>query len=195
MAVETVGLSDAQFVRQAAAGDTAAFDILVERHYRSLYSLAYRMLGNSDDASDAVQEAFVKAFRALREFHCDKPLRPWLYKICANVAIDIGRARNKTPENIDDHEYSLRDTSPQPEEMAITGERDQAVHRAVSTLPEKYRQIVILRHFHHMDVEEIAELMDAPEGTVKSWLFRARAMLRRELEHLQGPARIEEPTI
>lgn len=192
MVAEMCVPTDAQLVRQAAAGDAGAFDELVDRHYRSLYALAYRMLGNADDASDAVQEAFIKAFRALHEFQCDKPLRPWLYKICANVSIDLGRARSKTPENLDDHEYSLSDDRPAPEELAIAAERDRQVHQAVAALPEKYRQIVVLRHFHHMDVEEIAQMMNAPEGTVKSWLFRARAMLRKQLECMQGPMPHEE---
>jgi RNA polymerase sigma-70 factor (ECF subfamily) len=186
MVAEQGGPSDTVLIRQAAQGDTGAFDVLVERHYRSLYSLAYRMLGNSDDASDAVQEAFVKAYRALKEFHPEKPLRPWLYKICANVSIDLGRARSKAPDPLDDHEYSLGDTGPQPEEQAIMNDESRQIHRAVAKLPDKYREIVVLRHFHHMDINEIAQIMNAPEGTVKSWLFRARSILRRELACLSN---------
>ena len=184
--VEASGPSDTQLVRQAILGNTGAFDVLVDRYHRSLFSLAYRMLGNTDDAADAVQEAFVKAFRALREFQPDRPLRPWLYKICANVAIDLGRARSKAPDPLEEHDYAISDGQPAPEEIAIAKDRDRQVHAAVARLPEKYRQIVVLRHFQHMEVNEIADVMDAPEGTVKSWLFRARAMLRRELACLQN---------
>jgi RNA polymerase sigma-70 factor (ECF subfamily) len=193
MAVETSGPPDAVLVKQAVAGDAEAFDQLVDRHYRALFGLAYRMLGNSDDASDAVQETFVKAYRALKDFQPDKPLRPWLYKICSNVVIDLGRARTKAPDPLENHAHSLGDAGPAPEEQLLTNERHRQVHTAVARLPEKYRQIVVLRHFQHMDVEEIASFMNAPEGTVKSWLFRARAMLRRELDCLiNNPIPTEE---
>ncbi|GMV36010.1 MAG: putative alternative RNA polymerase sigma factor SigM [Fimbriimonadales bacterium] len=181
MELEVTCPPEAELIRRAARGDTGAFDELVDMHYRALFGLAYRMLGNSEDASDAVQETFVKAYRALPEFNTERALRPWLSKICANVAIDIGRARSRAPDPLEEHQHTLRDPAPPAEEQVLEQDRERAVHRAVANLPEKYRQIIVLRHFQHMDVEEIADLLNVPEGTVKSWLFRARAMLRREL--------------
>lgn len=174
---------ESQLIRRATAGEVAAFEQLAERHRSALRSLALRMLRNSDDANDVVQDTLVKAFRAIKEFDPTRPIRPWLCRICTNCCVDAVRQRKRDGDSLDAHEYILVDESQESadETAGLSIERGQ-VMRAVQKLPENYRRIILMRHFDHMDVNEIADALDKPEGTIKSWLFRARALLRKELE-------------
>jgi RNA polymerase sigma-70 factor (ECF subfamily) len=150
-----------------------------------LTQIAMRMVRNADDANDAVQETMVKAFRAIGDFDSERPLKPWLCRICANVCIDMVRSRKFETDSLDQHEYMLcgPDSLSNQAEDAIAKEQ---VMEAIDRLPAKYRKIVFLRHFRHMDVNEIADVLKAPEGTIKSWLFRARGLLKRDLQMAAG---------
>ena len=184
--------SERDLVAKAAAGSREAFDSLVDLHYQAVYAHAYRILRNSDDASDATQTAFVKALRSIAEFDVERPMRPWLYRICGNVCIDLARARHRTNESIDKHAYML-ESQDDLEGSAEQNDLREKILKAIMNLPEKYRRILILRHYEQMAVEEIAEALDAPEGTIKSWLFRARAMLKKELAPLVETGLYEVP--
>ncbi|MEO7454136.1 MAG: RNA polymerase sigma factor [Fimbriimonadales bacterium] len=179
-------------VTKAAAGSREAFDALVDQHYQAVYAHAYRILRNSDDASDATQTTFVKALRSIAEFDVTRPMRPWLYRICGNVCIDLARGRHRSNEPIDKHAYMLESS----DDLVGSAEQNdlrEKILKAIMNLPEKYRRILILRHYEQMAVEEIAEALDAPEGTIKSWLFRARAMLKKELAPLVESGLCEVP--
>lgn len=171
----------AHLIQRASQGDTVAFDLLCEQVRPALYGIAYRMLRNADDANDAVQDALIRALRALPDFDPERPLRPWLSRICANCCVDIIRAR-RGGESIDLHEHSLSDGSDSLDEQTSQAMQQRALVEAVGRLPAPYRRIIFMRHFRHMEVNEIAEALKRPEGTVKSWLFRARAMLRQDLD-------------
>jgi len=173
-------------IQRAIAGEVDANELLIEMHRPTLYHLAMRMLRNGDDANDAVQETLVKAFRAIRDFNPDRPLRPWLCRICSNCCVDAVRNRRRDGGSLDAHEYALCDESQDLEEQASGNFRSHAVHEAVHKLPKKYRDIILMRHFRHMDVNEIAAALDKPEGTIKSWLFRARALLKKDLQLALG---------
>ena len=181
-----------EMVTKAARGNREAFDALVDQHYEAVYAHAYRILRNSDDASDATQTTFVKALRSIAEFDVERPMRPWLYRICGNVCIDLARSRHRSNESIDKHAYML-ESSDDLMDMAEQSEVREKILRAILNLPEKYRRILILRHYEQMAVEEIADVLDAPEGTIKSWLFRARAMLRKELAPIVESGLCEVP--
>ena len=184
--------SERVLVTKAAGGCRDAFDSLVDLHYEAVYAHAYRILRNSEDASDATQTTFVKALRSIAEFDVERPMRPWLYRICGNVCIDLARARHRGNEPIDKHAYML-ESSDDLEGAAEQNDLREKILRAIMNLPEKYRRILILRHYEQMAVEEIAEALDAPEGTIKSWLFRARAMLKKELAPLVESGLCEVP--
>lgn len=173
-------------VQRAIAGEAVAFELLADMHRPTLFHLAMRMLRNADDANDAVQETMVKAFRAIHDFHPDRPLRPWLCRICANCCVDSVRNRKRDASSLDQHEYSLSDESQNLESHASGNYEATAVREAVEKLPRKYREIIHMRHFRHMDVIEIAEALQKPEGTIKSWLFRARALLKKDLQVALG---------
>jgi len=171
---------ESHLIVRSTEGDPIAFEILSDMYRPVLSSLAMRMLRNSDDASDAVQETLVKAFRALKDFDPERPLKPWLCRICANCCVDSVRTRRKEGESLDDHEYMLCD-SEQVDDTATGSIRQAQILDAIGRLPSRYRDIILMRHFRHMDVTEIAAQLDKPEGTIKSWLFRARAILKKDL--------------
>lgn len=169
-------------VSGAKSGDLVAMELIADRYRNQIRGHALRMLRDQEDAEDAVQDTFVKAFRGIRTFEQGRPLLPWLMRICSNCCVDILRSRRPLEDTIDSHEHTLSDARADVEEGVDANFRGQRVREAVSRLPERYRRIIEMRHFGHMDVIEIARALNAPEGTIKSWLFRARAILKKELQ-------------
>lgn len=178
--------TDAELVRCTLRGETAAYNELVRRYQRPVYSLAYRMIGSVEDASDLVQETFLRAYGALGTFRQDASFLTWLYKIASNLCIDLMRSRKSRgtlslDAELDDGREPSADRSFSPEETAMRGAVSEVVHKAVMNLPERYRIVVVMRHLHGMSIDEIAEQLELPSGTVKTHLFRAREMLRERL--------------
>lgn len=171
---------ESHLINRASNGDEVAFELLSDLYRPMLMSLAMRMLRNSDDASDAVQDTMLKAFRAIRDFDPERPLKPWLCRICSNCCVDTVRSRHRDNDSLDQHEYMLQNDD-EVDDQATGSIREGQVIDAIDRLPEKYRRIILMRHFKHMDVNEIALALDKPEGTIKSWLFRARALLKKDL--------------
>jgi RNA polymerase sigma-70 factor (ECF subfamily) len=169
-----------RLVRLAQQGDPSAREDLALRYRAAVRAQALRMLRNWDDAHDATQETFIKAFRALHSFQAGRPVLPWLLRICSNCCIDIMRERRPGIEALDKHEHSLGDSNDEAWTEVIGRETTETIQEAIDRLPARYREIVALRHYRDMEVGEIAALLSRPEGTVKSWLFRARAILRRD---------------
>lgn len=179
-------LPDAAIVQRTLQGDTPAYNILVQRYQRQVYNLAYRMLNSAEDASDMVQETFIRAYGALSSFRQDASFLTWLYKIASNLCIDLLRSRrSKSSLSLDLELEEGREPSADrylgPEETAVRGAVGDVVHKAVMNLPERYRIVIVMRHLRGMSVEEIATELNLPSGTVKTHLFRAREMLRERL--------------
>jgi RNA polymerase sigma-70 factor (ECF subfamily) len=179
--------TDADLVRQTLSGNTSAYNGLVQRYQRQVYNLAYRMLGNAEDAGDLVQDTFLRAYGALSSFRQDASFLTWLYKIASNLCIDQLRSRKaKSTLSLDveleeGREPAADIRSSGPEEAAVRSSVQDVVQRAVLNLPDKYRAVVVMRHLQDMSVDEIARILDLPTGTVKTHLFRARDMLRGRL--------------
>jgi RNA polymerase sigma-70 factor (ECF subfamily) len=179
--------TDADLVRQTLCGQSAAYNTLVQRYQRQVYNLAYRMLGNAEDAGDLVQDTFLRAYGALASFRQDASFLTWLYKIASNLCIDHLRSRKTRhalsldAETEEGREPAASMRTSGPEEIAVRGAVQDVVHHAIQNLPERYRVVVIMRHLHDMSVEEIAHALELPTGTVKTHLFRAREMLRGRL--------------
>lgn len=185
--VTLVEPKDAELVRQTLCGNTAAYNALVQRYQRQVYNLAYRMLGNAEDAGDLVQDTFLRAYGALASFRQDASFLTWLYKIASNLCIDQLRSRKaKGALSLDveleeGREPAADSRESGPEDNAVRGAVQEVVHRAIMNLPERYRIVVVMRHLQDMSVDEIARALDLPTGTVKTHLFRAREMLRDRL--------------
>lgn len=172
---------EAHLIERASAGEQVAFELIVDHFRPVLLAQAMRVLQSRDDANDAVQETFVKAFRSIAEFDPARPIKPWLSKICYNCCIDIVRERKKRTESLEPYEYMLESADGCLQVRTERMMASETVLAAIKRLPYKYRQILLMRHYDHMDVNEIAERLKTPEGTVKSWLFRARALLKQDL--------------
>lgn len=107
---------------------------------------------------------------------------PWLMRICSNCCVDIIRTRRNRNENIETYEHALYDEKIDVANDLETSIASETLRAAITRLPKRYREIILMRHYRHLDVNEIAELLGKPEGTIKSWLFRARALLRKDLD-------------
>ncbi|HSB62171.1 MAG TPA: sigma-70 family RNA polymerase sigma factor [Vicinamibacteria bacterium] len=178
-------------MRRLAAGDRDALAPLMERHYRRLYRLALSYLRNPDDALDAVQETFVKAFQNAARWDGSAEAGAWLSRIAINVSIDRyrrDRRRQATfaPLGETDHDESLAGAEPSPERRALGSELAGRVASAVKGLPEKQRAVFVLRHYEEMSLVEIAESLGMSLGTVKSSLHRAVHRLRERLQGMRA---------
>lgn len=163
---------DRALVSRALEGDTGAFEALVTRHQRALYTVACRMLGNRDEARDAVQGALVKAYEHLGSFDPRHRFFSWIYRIVVNECLNLLRARRP----VDDLSPTLaaRDT---PFEVAANGERARQVQEALSSLTPEARAVIVMRHFGELSYQEIAAALSVPSKTVKSRLYAARQRL------------------
>ena len=174
-------MNELLLISRARGGDRDAFGELVEQYRDNVYRLAYRMCGNAYDADEAAQEAFVAAWRALPNFRGDAKFSTWLYRLTTNAAIDVMR-REKRHQTVGDGEMvDLADDADSPQETVERTEQQEAVQKALATLSEEYREVLLLRYMEELDYAEIAEVLQLPSGTVKSRINRAKAALKTAL--------------
>lgn len=184
-------LLDEELVRRAQEGQQRAFDLLVIRHQSKVLQLVSRFVGDAD-APDVAQDAFIKAYRALPNFKGQSAFYTWLYRIAINTAKNqlVSRKRRPQGQDIDVQDAELYGHTEQmsdidtPESQLLTSEIQQAVADAIEQLPDDLRQAITLRELEGLSYEEIAEAMDCPIGTVRSRIFRARAVVDEVLEPL-----------
>jgi RNA polymerase sigma-70 factor, ECF subfamily len=182
---------------EARIGD-AVFESLVEAHYRRIYSLVYRMVRNEQDAADLTQETFVRVYKALPRLRAEGAQAAWIRRIATNLCLDFLRRRNATPASAsldarpsEDSDllqsWDIADPTSEPDRLYSNKERLSVLHKAVNSLPEDYRQVILLHHIEEMRVEEIADALGVPAGTIKSRLSRARRELQRKLSPYFDP--------
>jgi len=177
---------DALLVVGAQNGDMGAFEELVRKYETKVFAVASRMLSSGEDAKDATQEAFLKAYRSIRNFRGESKFSTWLYRITNNVCLDYLRRRNRYDISID-YDQGLDDSGFTPVEIPsdiniedeVEGDEFKSlVHRAINKLPEQHRVMIVMRDIQDLSYMEISELSGLPEGTVKSRINRARKNLR-----------------
>ncbi len=166
-------------VERVLAGDVAAFEAIVRRWQRPLVNLAYRFCRERGRAEDLAQDAFLRAYRGLRQWRRDGAFSTWLFTLATNVCRSELR-RHPIEVLALDAVAEPRDPSSASDAMDDR-DRDRALRQSVDTLPLKYREVVILFYFHEMDVAAAARSLGLPDGTVKARLSRARDLLRRKL--------------
>jgi RNA polymerase sigma-70 factor, ECF subfamily len=172
--------TEVALVRAARDGDHQAFAALVERYQRPVFSLAYRMLGDGDDAEEAAQEAFLRVYRSLAAYDFRRPFSTWLLSIAAHHCIDRLRRRPARPSvAIDDLPpwQQLAAETTDPEEDAIRADEAGRVQAGLNRLPPDYRLVLVLRYWHDFGYSDIAALLGSTESAVKSRLHRAREQL------------------
>ena len=165
-------LDDSVIVDRCLAGDTDAFELLVDRYHRVLFSVALRMLGDRDEAADATQTAFVKAYERLTGYRAEYRFFSWIYRILANECLNRLRARR--PQEPLDTELP---GSGGPMDAFEVAERRRQVQAAILALTPEYREVIVLRHFGELHYDDIAATLGIPSKTVKSRLYSARQRL------------------
>ncbi len=181
---------NSELIKKAIEGDEAAYRNLLENYRGALYNLLFKMVRNKEETEDLVQEAFMKAFKALPSFNEEYAFSTWLYKIAINNCIDHMRKKklktysiNKPVQSKDgelDREFP--DTSMSPDKSILSEERSNIIESAIDELPENYKTAIIMRHSEEKSYEEISKILNIPLGTVKARIFRAREMLKKKLK-------------
>lgn len=184
--------NDNELVKRAQKGDKSAFDALVTKYHLKVVNLVMRFVKDNDDAQDVAQEAFIKAYRGLKNFRGDSAFYTWLYRIAINSAknylVSQGRKTPKYAVDIEDAEHIESATALKeydtPEGNMLTDEIEQTVYKAIKELPEDLKTAITLRELEGMTYDEIADVMECPIGTVRSRIFRAREAIDKHLKPL-----------
>jgi RNA polymerase sigma-70 factor, ECF subfamily len=196
--VDGEAISDAAVVQRTLAGHRDAYRVLVERHSRSVFRMAYRMTGNRHDAEEVVQEAFLRAYQKLEQFAGQANFGTWVYRIAANYAIDrirqhnAEKARRQTPGNPGEDGLevdplgNVQDPAPSPERMAGSAQLAAKMTEALEALTPAERTAVVMRHWEGRAIEEIAAVLKSNSNATKNTVFRAVGKLRKALEPFAG---------
>lgn len=184
------GDEDLEYVILCQKGSTEAFEVLVERHQKKMLNIAFRMMGDYDEACDVTQEAFVAAYKSIRKFKAEAKFSTWLYRIVINCAknrlkqlrdlarhkgVSLNNSEEVKPEDGLIHPF-INDTNPGMQ-LEIR-ERDVQIQQCIASLDEEYREVLVLRDIQGFSYEEIRGILKMPEGTLKSRLSRARNALK-----------------
>jgi RNA polymerase sigma-70 factor (ECF subfamily) len=179
--------TDEELVARSIGGDADSFNELILRWERPIYALAYRTIGREEDARDVCQETFLRAFRALPAFRGQAKFSSWLYRIALNLCRDwIRRERRaqivQVPDDVDLVEMAAAaEPSESIEDLVARKDLARVVERAMARLPEEQRTAIVLKEYHGLTFQEIADLMGCPLSTVKTRLYQGLTVLRREL--------------
>ena len=172
-------------LRKAATGDGAAFSSLMEIHERRMYAVALRMCANHEDAQDCLQEAMLRIYRAISSFKGQSSFSTWVYRITMNTCLDeLRRRKMRRTTSLDgllDSGWSPAEELETPENNAIRSEQRRQIDRAIASLPDDMRSAIVLRDIQGFSYEEIAEMLNANVGTIKSRISRGREKLRETL--------------
>lgn len=181
---------EARLAKLARNGDRNAFEELVELYKDKIFHLAYRMLSNKQEAEDAVQETFLRVYTNLHRYDENQKFSTWIFRIGTNLCIDKLRRRKNTysldaelPDGEGNDFYAMLPSDEDtPEKQIIVSETQELIRKAIGSLPEKYKSVVILRYLHDMSLQEIGDVLDMPVTTVKTRVHRGREYLRKLLE-------------
>lgn len=178
-------MDERELIARLQKRDEAAFEELIRQYEKKVYTLCFRMCGNSEDAEEAAQDAFLALWRGIDRFRQESSLSTWIYRLATNACIDTLRRRKKQSGSVslDDEELFVDavDTSPQPQETVEHREAQKLLQEDLSALPEEYRKVLILREIEGLSYTEIAESASIELGTVKSRISRGRSLLRNFL--------------
>jgi RNA polymerase sigma-70 factor (ECF subfamily) len=168
--------AEREAVEACQRGEREAFDLLVERYQRDVYRLCYRYVNNHEDANDLAQEVFLKAWRAIGRFRGESSVRTWLYRIGVNACLNFRALRRPVTQELPE---ALADPRPGAQARVQSDDEARLVRAAVVRLPEKQRATLILKIYHDLTHEEVAQILGSTVGTVKANLFHALGNLRR----------------
>jgi RNA polymerase sigma-70 factor (ECF subfamily) len=187
-------VADLELVKKAQAGDNDAFSELVRRYEHKVYNIAYRMLGNEEEAKDAMQDVFIRVYRFLKKFRSESSFYTWIYRITTNVCLTRLKRRQKTEAltrsldetiKFDDDEVTMEipDYRQNPEILYMQQRLREALQLAINELPSDYRAVVVLRDLQGLSNKEVSKALKISVAAVKSRLHRGRIILREKLAH------------
>jgi len=189
--LKALPLADSELVKRAQRGNAPAFEELVKRYERKVYNIAYRMLSNEEEAKDALQDTFIRAYRFIKKFKGDSSFYTWLYRITTNVCLTrLKRRKGKESvtvsldepiQNDDDTVRELSDETHGPEILFKRRQTQQAIQNAISELPSDYRSVIVLRDLQGLSNKEVSKALRLSIAAVKSRLHRGRIFLRNRL--------------
>lgn len=176
--------TDNDLVQRVRGGDDDAFRLIVERHSRPIFRIAWRLTGNAADADDVVQETFLRAYRALAGFDSRASLTTWLHRIAVNCALDLIDSRRRREGRIAaDHDLGLVESgAASPERIVLGSQMQTAIAAAMEQLTGNERTAFVLRHFEGMPLEEIGKVLGTQINATKNTVFRAVKKLRQQLQ-------------
>jgi RNA polymerase sigma-70 factor, ECF subfamily len=188
--IDEKNLDDEELVEAVRKGDDIAFQTLMRRYENAIFNFVRQYAGNNEDAEDIAQDSFFKAWKYIHRFKKGKIWKPWLYTIARNTALDhLKKKRAFAFSHLDDTENdfnftdTLNDTEPLPDEIFRQAQSAEAMNKILETLHPDHRITLVMRYYHEMTFDEIAEIMNKPMNTVKSWHHRALLKLRELLMH------------
>lgn len=184
---------DIILVRRSVRGERDAFDVLVEKYYRKIYNLAYRFVGDAEEANDLAQEIFTAAYQNLKKFRGDAKFSTWLFQIATNRGKNrfkylkrrgffANKGQTESDEDRESAQRAIPDNSTNPETILAGKQIQKLVQEAIDQLDPDHKEIVILRDIEGLSYEEIARILNLPEGTTKSRLHRARMVVKEKLK-------------
>lgn len=182
-----MGFSEKRLITESQNGNMESFELLIKEYQKGAYNIAYRMLGDVEDAKDASQEAIIKIYRSIGGFQMKSSFKTWFFRVVTNTCLDYRRKRSRNKVVYIDNTFESEDGSMKrqyeepsdgPEEALIKNELREDLQRMIMEMPEKYRTAVILRDIRGFSYGEIGEILELPDGTVKSRINRGRLMLR-----------------
>lgn len=178
-----------RLIKKVKKGDQQAFAELVDRYKNGVFAICFRMVGNTQEAEDLSQEAFIRAYNHIDQYDHERKFSTWLFRIATNLSIDFLR-RRKTSVSLDavvpgteglSLNTILPDNGELPDEQMVRRENEEMVQSEIKKLPEKYRSAVVLKYIEDLSLKEISDIMDIPVGTVKTRIHRGREMLRKNM--------------
>ncbi|MEY4637396.1 MAG: hypothetical protein RJA55_3194 [Acidobacteriota bacterium] len=180
-AADYSALDDGALVTASAEGQRGAFDVIVERHRRTVYQVCYRFAGNHEDASDLAQDSFVRAWRGIKTFKGQSALSTWLYRIAVNVCLNRVSAKAPATDPIESADHFADTRIEGAQSTLLREERAAAVRKAIASLPKKQRATLILRMYHELSHQQIADILGSSVGATKANFFHALANLKKIL--------------
>jgi len=180
---------DSRLIHDALKGNQSAYERLMKKYHDQIANLIYRIIHRREQVEDLTQEVFIKTFASLKSFNEEYAFSTWLYKIATNSSIDYLRKKKLSTFSIDkpiameegESTFELPDSRYEPDKHIIQKQRAKLLQEAIEQLPEKYKQVILLRHTEERDYNEIARMLKLPIGTVKAHIFRARELLNKYL--------------
>ena len=183
-------MDDLKIIELCLLRNINAFSLLIDKYKSMVYNLAFRMCNNSQEAEDISQDAFIRAYQSLERFNPNYKFSTWLYQVTLNIIRDKLKKKAVNYHSLDapitpdnpDYFYQPADSKSSPAEILAQQEKSNLVKQAILSLPIKYREVTVLRHLQDLSYIEIATILKIPIGTVKVRIYRARELLRKNLE-------------